>query len=133
MLITRTGPGGASSSAVANRRRTAASRLLNPDSGSSYASCHAIQALATPVPSLRRRSGQSSPRRAGDTARVCRGAPADGLTGTVARRLIPMTACPDPPAWLHELPLAPGPPWVTMGLRAVDPAEWLVVDDDYAD
>src|SRR3954454_7652690 len=37
-----------------------------------------------------------------------------------------------PPPWLDELPLTLGPPWVTMGLRAVDPADWLVVDDDYA-
>lgn len=38
-----------------------------------------------------------------------------------------------PPPWLDELPLTPGPPWVTMGLRAVAEADWLVVDDDYAD
>lgn len=34
------------------------------------------------------------------------------------------------PAWLGELDLrADGPPWLSMGLRRVDEAEWLLVDD----
>ncbi len=37
----------------------------------------------------------------------------------------------DPPAWLTELPLTPGPPWVTMGVRGLSDASWLVIDDDY--
>src|SRR5689334_18843900 len=39
----------------------------------------------------------------------------------------------DPPAWLHELPVEPGPPWVTMGVRGLGSEPWLVVDDDYDD
>ncbi|MCB9372919.1 MAG: DUF3445 domain-containing protein [Microthrixaceae bacterium] len=35
----------------------------------------------------------------------------------------------DAPSWLDELVLEPGPPWHHMGLRAVDEAAWLVVDD----
>ncbi len=34
------------------------------------------------------------------------------------------------PAWLDELPLEPGPPWLGMGTRALDPGAWLLVDDD---
>lgn len=34
-----------------------------------------------------------------------------------------------PPAWLDELPLAPGPPWHAMGTRALDESSWLVADD----
>lgn len=34
------------------------------------------------------------------------------------------------PAWLDELPLEPGPPWLGMGTRGLDPTEWLLVDDD---
>ncbi len=34
------------------------------------------------------------------------------------------------PAWLDELPLAPGPPWLAMATRGLDTAEWLVADDD---
>ena len=34
------------------------------------------------------------------------------------------------PAWLDELPLEPGPPWLTMGTRSLDLDRWLVVDDD---
>lgn len=33
------------------------------------------------------------------------------------------------PDWLDELVLRPGPPFHHMGLRAVDEADWLVVDD----
>lgn len=33
------------------------------------------------------------------------------------------------PDWLDELVLHPGPPFHHMGLRAVDEADWLVVDD----
>ena len=39
----------------------------------------------------------------------------------------------DPPDWLGELPLAPGPPFVAMGLRGIDHADWLVVDGEYAE
>jgi len=35
------------------------------------------------------------------------------------------------PAWLDELRLEPGPPFLAMGTRALDPATWLVVDDDH--
>ncbi|MCU1484242.1 MAG: hypothetical protein JWN67_988 [Actinomycetia bacterium] len=34
------------------------------------------------------------------------------------------------PAWLDELPLAPGPPWHAMGTRALEERDWLVVDGD---
>ncbi len=34
-----------------------------------------------------------------------------------------------PPHWLDELPLKAGPPWHTMGVRALDLSQWLVVDD----
>lgn len=34
------------------------------------------------------------------------------------------------PEWLDELHLEPGPPWHPMGTRALDVADWLVVDDD---
>lgn len=34
----------------------------------------------------------------------------------------------DPPAWLDELRLEPGPPYQTMGTRALDLTEWLTVD-----
>lgn len=33
------------------------------------------------------------------------------------------------PAWLDELVLEPGPPWLHMGLRTIDEAAWLAVDD----
>lgn len=35
-----------------------------------------------------------------------------------------------PPAWLDELALEPGPPWLGMGTRGLDAAGWLVADDD---
>lgn len=34
------------------------------------------------------------------------------------------------PAWLDELPLDPGPPWLTMGTRSLDAVDWLLVDED---
>ncbi len=34
------------------------------------------------------------------------------------------------PAWLDELALAPGPPWLGMGTRNLGAAEWLIADDD---
>lgn len=34
------------------------------------------------------------------------------------------------PAWLDELPLEPGPPWLAMGTRGLDPAAWLLADED---
>lgn len=34
------------------------------------------------------------------------------------------------PAWLDELPLRAGPPWVAMGVRTLDLDRWLVFDDD---
>jgi hypothetical protein len=34
------------------------------------------------------------------------------------------------PDWLDELPLEPGPPWLTMATRNLDLAAWLIVDDD---
>ncbi|MGH9275667.1 MAG: heme-dependent oxidative N-demethylase family protein [Acidimicrobiales bacterium] len=37
---------------------------------------------------------------------------------------------PHAPAWLDELALEPGPPWLTMGTRGLDPAAWLLADDD---
>jgi hypothetical protein len=37
------------------------------------------------------------------------------------------------PAWLDELRLDPGPPWVSMGTRPLDDAHWLVVDDGFND
>ncbi len=37
-----------------------------------------------------------------------------------------------PPAWLDELQLAPGPPWLAMGTRSLTTADWLLVDDDRA-
>jgi hypothetical protein len=34
------------------------------------------------------------------------------------------------PGWLDELALAPGPPWLGMGTRALDPDRWLERDED---
>jgi dimethylamine monooxygenase subunit A len=34
------------------------------------------------------------------------------------------------PDWLDELPLEPGPPWLTMATRNLDVAQWLIVDGD---
>ena len=34
------------------------------------------------------------------------------------------------PGWLDELPLEPGPPWLTMATRNLEPGAWLIVDDD---
>jgi dimethylamine monooxygenase subunit A len=34
------------------------------------------------------------------------------------------------PAWLDELPLQPGPPWLAMSTRQLDRDGWLVADDD---
>lgn len=39
-----------------------------------------------------------------------------------------MTEAPD---WFDELALRPGPPWHSMGVRALDEAGWLVVDDRF--
>ena len=44
----------------------------------------------------------------------------------------PTGAASDPPAWLDELPLEPGPPWLTMGTRGLEPSAWLLPDDDRA-
>jgi len=42
-----------------------------------------------------------------------------------------VTPAPEPPAWLDELDLHVGPPDATLGARALDLADWLVVDDDW--
>lgn len=34
------------------------------------------------------------------------------------------------PAWLDELSLEPGPPWLGMGTRGLDEAAWLLPDED---
>ena len=34
------------------------------------------------------------------------------------------------PAWLDELPVEPGPPWLSMATRNLQPSGWLVVDAD---
>jgi hypothetical protein len=34
------------------------------------------------------------------------------------------------PAWLDELPAEPGPPWLAMATRGLDPALWLIADED---
>jgi dimethylamine monooxygenase subunit A len=34
------------------------------------------------------------------------------------------------PDWLDELPLEPGPPWLTMATRNLEPGRWLVVDEE---
>jgi len=34
------------------------------------------------------------------------------------------------PAWLDELPLQPGPPWIAMSTHHLDLASWLIADDD---
>lgn len=34
------------------------------------------------------------------------------------------------PGWLDELPIAPGPPWLSMVTRSLDLGDWLVSDDD---
>lgn len=36
------------------------------------------------------------------------------------------------PAWFDELDLRTGPPWLSMGVRALDPTQWLVIDDRFA-
>ncbi len=38
-----------------------------------------------------------------------------------------------PPAWLDELVLGPGPPWLHMGLRTIAEDRWLAVDDRRGD
>ena len=40
-------------------------------------------------------------------------------------------AVPPAPAWLDELDLHVGPPDASMGTRALDPAAWFVVDDEW--
>lgn len=35
----------------------------------------------------------------------------------------------DAPAWLDEVPLRPGPPWLAMGTHALDLRRWLLVDE----
>ena len=37
---------------------------------------------------------------------------------------------PEPPAWLDELRLEVGPPFLAMGARSLDLARWFVVDDE---
>jgi hypothetical protein len=37
------------------------------------------------------------------------------------------------PAWLDELALSPGPPWLSMGVRPLDLDEWLVLDARYGE
>jgi hypothetical protein len=34
------------------------------------------------------------------------------------------------PDWLDELPLEPGPPWLSMATRSLPPGGWLVADED---
>lgn len=34
------------------------------------------------------------------------------------------------PAWLDELSLGPGPPWLSMGTRSLELGEWLLADDE---
>ena len=34
-----------------------------------------------------------------------------------------------PPAWLDDLIITPGPPWLHMGLRTIDESDWFDVDD----
>jgi len=34
------------------------------------------------------------------------------------------------PSWLDELPLEPGPPWLSMATRNLPATDWLVVDED---
>lgn len=34
------------------------------------------------------------------------------------------------PAWLDELSFEPGPPWLSMGTRGLDPRAWLLIDAD---
>jgi dimethylamine monooxygenase subunit A len=34
------------------------------------------------------------------------------------------------PDWLDDLPLKAGPPWLSMGLRALELDDWLVLDED---
>lgn len=36
------------------------------------------------------------------------------------------------PEWLDELPLEPGPPWLGMGTRNLQPDAWLIADQDRA-
>lgn len=38
-----------------------------------------------------------------------------------------------PPPWLEELALRPGPPWLHMGLRTIDEADWLDIDERRTD
>jgi hypothetical protein len=48
------------------------------------------------------------------------------MTPSKARSADPMI---EPPAWLDELSLEPGPPWLTMSVHNLEAAEWLIVDD----
>ncbi len=54
------------------------------------------------------------------------------MTGSVEHRAGGPTPGDRAPGWLAELPLTPGPPWVTMGVRGIDDEAWLVTDDDFA-
>lgn len=38
-----------------------------------------------------------------------------------------------PPAWLDELPVQAGPPWLSMGTRPLDLDRWLILDANFDD
>jgi len=51
---------------------------------------------------------------------------------TAAGRGVPADPQRRPPAWLDELSLEAGPPWLAMGTRGLDPGRWLLPDADRA-
>ncbi len=73
-----------------------------------------------------REDEHSGERRESSKAGSARGRPT-AHTGGVA------TPVPSAPAWLDELDLKAGPPWLSMGIRTLDLDRWLVVDDRFAD
>jgi len=54
---------------------------------------------------------------------------ADFQAGIAHTRRVPPAELPDPPPWVADLPLKPGPPWLSMGVRPLDLSDWLVLDD----
>ena len=53
--------------------------------------------------------------------------------GIAHTRRVHPAETPEPPPWVAELPLKPGPPWLSMGVHPLDRDDWLVVDDRSAD
>ena len=60
-------------------------------------------------------------------------APATHFQARIAHtRQVPLVETPEPPPWVADLPLKPGPPWLSMGVHPLDLDDWLVLDDHFA-